>query len=128
MKKTSFWVILIAAVALLAGVAAVWLQIRGAGATIANIYQDGVCIRSIDLSSLTETVPFTVEGPAGTNTIEAEHGRIRVSHAECPDQVCVEMGWRSDGASPIVCLPNKLVIRLENTAASATPEIDGVTG
>jgi hypothetical protein len=63
---------------------------------------------------------------AGENEITAEPGRICVSHASCPDQVCVNMGWRSDGGFPIVCLPNKLVIEIES-AADENP-IDGVVG
>lgn len=125
MKKTRFWVLLIAAAAIGSVAAALWLFFGKTSGTVANVYQDGVCIRSIDLGALTEPETFTVSGPAGTNTIEAESGRIRVAHADCPDQVCVAMGWRSDGAVPIVCLPNKLVIRIEKTAAD---EIDGLTG
>lgn len=127
MKKTRFWVLLIAVIALVSAAAAVWLFYGKTGGTVANVYQDGVCIRSIDLSRLAEPETFTVSGPAGTNTIVAEPGRIRVSHADCPDQVCVDMGWRSDGAVPIVCLPNKLVIRIER-AAPAADAVDGVTG
>ena len=44
--------------------------------------------------------------------ILVEPGRIRVSQANCPDQVCVEMGAISDGTVPIVCLPHKLVIEI----------------
>lgn len=127
MKKTHFWVLLLAVVALVSVAAAVWLFYGKTGGTVANVYQDGVCICSIDLSRLAEPETFTVSGPAGTNTIEAEPGRICVSHAECPDQVCVDMGWRSDGAAPIVCLPNKLVIRIERAAPDANA-VDGVTG
>lgn len=127
MKKTRFWVLLIAGIALVSAAAAVWLFFGKTDGTVANVYQAGVCIRSIDLSLLTEPETFTVSGPAGTNTIEVEPGRIRISHAECPDQVCVNMGWRSDGAVPIVCLPNKLVIRIERAVPDADA-VDGVTG
>ena len=41
-----------------------------------------------------------------------EQGRIRVSQADCPDQVCVDQGWIADGTVPIVCLPHKLVIEI----------------
>ena len=40
-------------------------------------------------------------------------GRIRVESADCPDQVCVDQGWISDGTVPVVCLPNRLVIQIE---------------
>ncbi len=130
MKKTSFWIILIAAIALLAAAAVLWLHFRHSDAAVANIYLDGECIRSIDLNAVTEPEIFTVEGPIGTNTIQVEPGRIRVSNAECPDQVCVHMGWlTSEGGMPIVCLPNKLVISLDDVPAKiGDAEIDGVVG
>ena len=127
MKKTSFWVILICAIAALSALALVWQHHQAkADAVIANIYQDGELIRTIDLNKLTEPETFTVTGPAGENEIVAEPGRICVSHADCPDQVCVNMGWRSEDGFPIVCLPNKLVIEIESSA-DANP-IDGVVG
>ena len=39
-------------------------------------------------------------------------GGIRVSFADCPDQICVDQGWLSGGRIPIVCLPHRLVIEL----------------
>lgn len=130
MKKTSFWIILIAAVAVISAAAAIWLSHRNTEALIANVYLEGQCVRSIDLDAIKERETFTVEGPIGTNTIVAERGRICVVEAECPDQVCVHMGWLSkDDVMPIVCLPNKLVIRLENVPAAIDgTEIDGVAG
>ena len=106
------------------------MHFHSASGLIANIYMDGECVRSIDLGSLKETELFTVTGPIGDNVIQAEPGRIRVTHADCPDQVCVHMGWLSEeSAMPIVCLPNKLVISLEDTPAmSGGGEIDGVVG
>ncbi len=50
--------------------------------------------------------------------IRVEPGRIAVTAADCPDKVCVDAGWRSDSASPIVCLPHRLVIRIEKDAAA----------
>ena len=130
MKKNVFWIILIAAVAVLSAGAALWLHSHSASGTVANVYIDGTCVRSIDLDALKETELFTVSGPVGENTIQAEPGRIRVSHADCPDQVCVHMGWLTEeGGMPIVCLPNHLVIRLENAAPTVDgAEIDGVVG
>ncbi len=129
MKKTSFWVILIAAVALLSAAALAWQHFSAnADKLIANVYLDGECVRSIDLNKLTEPETFTVSGPVGENVITAEPGRICVSHADCPDQVCVNMGWRSDGKMPIVCLPNRLVIEIEDSAQDTENPIDGVVG
>lgn len=90
----------------------VLLRPAGTGA-MARITLDGELVEEIDLSAVTEPYTFTVEGPGGfTNTIQVEHGRIRVLEAGCPDQVCVNQGYISDGTVPIVCLPNRLVIEI----------------
>ena len=90
----------------------VLLRPAGTGA-VARITLDGELVEEIDLSSVTDPYTFTVEGPGGfANTIQVEHGRIRVLEAGCPDQVCVNQGYISDGTVPIVCLPNRLVIEI----------------
>lgn len=126
MKSTKFWVILVAVLLAVSAAGAFAVRQRTAAGTVARVYQDGELIRAIDLSRLTEGVMFTVTGPAGESVVTAEPGRICVSCADCPDQVCVHQGWISTEAVPIVCLPNKLVIRLEG--AGAETEFDGVTG
>lgn len=47
------------------------------------------------------------------NRVEVAGGRVRVSQADCPDQVCVHQGWIADGRVPIVCLPNQLIVQIE---------------
>lgn len=93
---------------------AAYVLLRPAGTgVVARITLDGELVEEIDLSAVTEPYTFTLEGPGGfTNTIEVEHGRIRVLEAGCPDQVCVNQGYISDGTVPIVCLPNRLVIEI----------------
>ena len=54
--------------------------------------------------------------------MEVRAGAIRVSEADCPDKICVGMGWLTDGAFPIVCLPHRLMIRLKGTAADAAAQ------
>lgn len=93
---------------------ATYVLLRPAGTgVVARITLDGELVEEIDLSAVTEPYTFTLEGPGGfTNTIQVEHGRIRVLEAGCPDQVCVNQGYISDGTVPIVCLPNRLVIEI----------------
>lgn len=118
MVKTRTWIILFAALLLIAVAATVGIFWGGTGGgTVANIYQDGVCIHSVDLAAVTEPYEFTVSCEAGKNVIRVEQGRIRVSDADCPDRVCVDSGWLSDSSAPIVCLPHRLVIRIEKRAS-----------
>jgi hypothetical protein len=125
--KTRTWAALIAALLLLFAALALWLSGRSAAGQVANIYIDGVCVRSVDLSQLKGPETYTVETEGGQNVIQIEPGRICVQEADCPDQVCVQAGWLTDSTAPIVCLPHQLVIRLEGSGVTAAPAIDGVS-
>ena len=79
---------------------------------VARITWDGEVVEEIELDRVGRGYSFTLENQEGSNTISVEKGRIRVSQADCPDQVCVDQGWIADGTVPIVCLPHKLVIEI----------------
>lgn len=111
MRSTRFWVLVVAGALVLSLAAAVLVYTSSPGGTVAEIVQDGKVIRTMDLEKAEEET-FVISGENGTNTVQVEPGRIRVQAADCPDQVCVHQGWISDGTVPIVCLPNKLVIRI----------------
>mgnify|MGYP000191993548 CR=1 FL=1 len=125
MKRTRFWVGVLAAAALLSVGAILLLGRWSGGGHMARIYQDGVLIREIDLDSLSAPLTFTVEFQGRTNTITAQPGRIRVESADCPDQVCVRTGPTDQTASPIACLPNRLVIQVIDNGTSS--QLDGVS-
>lgn len=112
MKKTKFWVLLIV-VLLAVSVAAAILLTGQARSGTAKVWKDGVLLRTIELSAVDEPYSFSViDAEDGGNIVEVERGRIRVSAADCPDQVCVHQGWISTSASPVVCLPHGLVIEI----------------
>ncbi len=116
MAKTGTWVTIILVLLVLAIAASLFLRLRPAGGTIAEIYVDGRLERRVDLSGVTVPTRFTVETERGVNVILCEPGRIRVESADCPDKVCVDFGWLQDSAAPIVCLPHRLVIKLTGDA------------
>ena len=88
------------------------LQQKEMADPVARISRDGVVLKEIPLDRMGRSYSFVLEDERGSNTISVERGRIRVSQADCPDQVCVDQGWISDGTAPIVCLPHKLVIEI----------------
>ena len=127
MIKTKTWILILGSFLLLALLSCLILYTRPAPGTVANIYREGVPLCSVDLSLVTEPYEFTLTDERGSNVIRVEPGRIAVIDADCPDRICVEAGWLSDSASPIVCLPHRLVIRIEkNAAAKAAAEGDPV--
>ncbi len=124
MRSTKFWIILFAALLAVSAVGS-YLVLRGRTGAVAEIYSGGELIESIDLSLVTEGYSFTVTGTdGGENTVLVEPGRICVSQADCPDQVCVHQGWIETGVVPVVCLPNELVIRITGGDGG----LDGVSG
>lgn len=46
------------------------------------------------------------------NTVVIEDGAVYMRDADCPDGICVAQG-RLNGAGLIVCLPNRVVVRVD---------------
>lgn len=84
------------------------LSFSGGSSQTVEIISDGEVLYTIDLSHAADRV-IRVD-KVGCNIIEITGGKIHVSEADCPDKTCVRMGFLQ-GAAPIVCLPNRLVIR-----------------
>ena len=83
----------------------------------AYIYQNGNLLETIDLSAVTESYTFTVSTQAGlSNCILVQPNAISITHADCPDQVCVNQGIIRNSLLPITCLPHGLVIELRANA------------
>lgn len=124
--KTRSWIAVFAAAFIVFAGLALLLPRIGRG-TVANVYRENERIWSVDLSKVEE--PFEVtfdDGEGHVNIVEVEPGRIRVREANCPDGVCVKTGWISRGVTPIVCMPAKLVIRIDS--GGDTEGFDAVTG
>jgi hypothetical protein len=111
MKKTGFWIALIGVILVCSALPLLLLRGDGEGGQ-ARILLHGEELRTVDLADASSET-FVVEGEEGQrNVVAVEPGRIRVTEASCPDQVCVRQGWIRDGATPIVCLPHGLVIEI----------------
>jgi hypothetical protein len=84
--------------------------------------------------SLSTNASYAVTTALGSNTIAIEGQRVRVSHADCPNQNCVAQGFIDHAWQTIVCLPHKLVVTLDSTPAPAEPgqvpplEVDTIAG
>jgi hypothetical protein len=108
--KNKLWIIVIAAIFIVSAAIAVFQYTHKTKGQFAEIYQDGVLLQTVDLSKDTEFTLWSDNG--GYNTIRVREGTIAVVEASCPDKVCVHQGAVSGGPQPIVCLPNKLVIKV----------------
>jgi hypothetical protein len=77
----------------------------------------------LDTDGLTE-----ITTALGTNTVEVADGQIRVVDATCGNKDCVHQGAINRPGQTIVCLPNRLVIRIEGADDEDNdPDTDGRT-
>lgn len=91
-----------------------------AGTSVAQIYQDGVCIQTLELSA---PQSVTVAGKY-TNTITVEDGKIAITASDCPGEDCVHSGAIHTSGRSIVCLPNGVEVRV----IIQTSDVDFVVG
>lgn len=124
--KNRTWIIILSAAVIVCGI--LWLCILNSASPseIAGIYQDGKLVEQIDLNGVTEEREITLSGEYGKNTIYISHGHIEMKSAQCPDKLCVKHGALENSSTPIVCLPNKVVIQFENTALGSDAKTGAV--
>ena len=60
---------------------------------------------------------YEIKGDYGTMHLEVQDGSFRVYDVECPNQICVGMGWlhKDDifASIGIVCIPNQIIVVYE---------------
>ena len=78
-------------------------------AGVVEIQIDGKVVETLDLQ---KERAFKING--GTNTVQIENGKVKMAAANCPDQICVHHRRISRNKETIVCLPDKVVITIEN--------------
>ena len=93
---------------------------RGAGRTVV-VEQDGEVLAR---RSIADEDTLRIPGPLGVTTIRIAKGKARVLAAPCPHQLCVKTGAISNAGAMVVCVPNRVVLRIEGHSKN---EVDAVT-
>jgi len=63
----------------------------------------------------------------GKNTCTIKDGEASMTYADCPGQNCVHSAAIGKEGGSIVCLPNRVILKIENAAVTAERP-DAVTG
>jgi hypothetical protein len=111
LKKLDVWIVLI----VFAVAAAAFALVQHARSTAsapggyAEVYVKNELVETIDLRT---NGRFAVKNEEGYNLLEVEDGGIRMAEADCLSQTCVHAGAKSMGGEIIVCLPNRVVVKI----------------
>jgi hypothetical protein len=89
----------------------------------AEVYVKNELVETIDLS---EDRFIEVKNSDGYNLLQVKDGNIRMAEANCHSQTCVHLGAQSLPGRTIVCLPNRVVVKIIG-APDAPVEVDIVT-
>ena len=86
---------------------------------IATVYQENAELIELDLQK-DDVTPIL----DGKMQIEVKDGKIKVVDSDCPQRLCVKMGWIEHSGQNIVCIPNHVLIEIKS---SGSPLIDAIS-
>lgn len=89
---------------------------------VAEINLKGKVYKNIVLSN--EKQEFTIKTGLGENIIKVHDKGIEIINASCHDHICEKTGFISRPGEIIVCLPNKLSIKIKGNSGE---DIDGIS-
>lgn len=89
-----------------------------AGAGLYAVIQDAEGFYQV--LPLWEDAQLTVESSQGYNAVQVDGGRVRVSEADCKNQICVHAGWAQYEGQLITCLPHRMVVEVVADPADAS--------
>ena len=123
-RSNRFWLVILSILVLAGILGLVFVHSRRETGAAVQVIQGG---EVTDTLSLGKNVTRRYESETGGyNIVEIRDGKVSVTEASCPDKVCVNHGPTDQTADPIVCLPNKLVVRV--LAPGDDPnQLDGVS-
>ncbi|MBR5317512.1 MAG: NusG domain II-containing protein [Lachnospiraceae bacterium] len=91
-----------------------WIKTgNGEGNTVV-VYREGEKIQELSLNKNTEVF---IEN-SYTNKLVVKDKKVAIVESDCPGMDCVHSGWISGKGRSLVCLPNRVEIRIEGEVDS----------
>lgn len=87
--------------------------------TAARVFVAGQPAFTVSLAEA-KRVPLSLA--SGNMILEVRRGAIRVVQADCPDQLCVKVGWVSAAGRSIYCATHQVLVTVEGVGG----QVDGV--
>ena len=112
MNKATKAILAVLVLAVVASGAWIFLGKSGAENPRVVIEVDGEIFADYDMDEVKGIVPISTEN-GGENRLWVQEDLVFMDDANCPDQTCVKQGVIKDSTVPIVCLPHKVIVRIE---------------
>jgi hypothetical protein len=114
LKKHRLDLIVVASLLLFSLVTLLTFQLTRKEGARAEVTIDGAVVAEYPL---TTDATYTLNG--GTNTLTVKDGVAYMTYSSCPDHTCERTGKVKYVGEQIVCLPNKLSIKIVGTSDDA---------
>lgn len=72
---------------------------------------DGKIFKEVELKENTN-LDIDVNTQYGNNEVHIENGEVHMHESDCKDKICMKMGKISLSGDSIICLPNRLMVKI----------------
>ena len=91
-----------------------WIKTGTEEGNLVVVYREGEKIQELSLEQNTEII---IEN-SYTNKLVVKDKKVAIIESDCPGMDCVHSGWISGKGRSLVCLPNRVEIRIEGEVDS----------
>lgn len=81
----------------------------------ALVYYENNLVLTIDLTKA-GTQTYTIDGALGNVIIEKKDNMVRVIEENSPNHICSKQGYIKESYEVLICLPNKVVVKIDKQA------------
>lgn len=90
------------------------------------------CIVSVDGKDvykllLANKSQVKIIGPLGEAIVKIQDNGVRVKDSPCPLKICMHQGVINKPGQTIVCVPNRIMIRIMGEKKEVLPQVDAMT-
>ncbi|MCJ8011902.1 NusG domain II-containing protein [Paenibacillus sp. KQZ6P-2] len=79
----------------------------------AVIKVDGEVYKTVTLTKEEQTIEINTK--RGDNLLKVHDYGIEMVDADCPDQICLTFGFKTNPGDTIVCLPHRVIVEIKGT-------------
>ena len=93
-----------------------WQKSTQKEGAVAKVWLDGQVVMTFSLQDYEESTLVDLEETTGKHAkVELKDHQIRFTQVQCPDHICEGYGFLSQVGQTAVCMPNRLVITIEES-------------